>query len=165
MEDLDLKGSLRCPADGAPLVPPATGGSAGESARACPACGGALFGQAQLARIIRHHGVDSLRAGAVPAVLRVCPGCGREMRVYAIAGIDIDACALCPCVWMDAGEFPAVKAALERMQAGRGQVLGQGPIPEPRIGPLDLAFPADDEPWLVLQILADLLSILTGGIP
>jgi Zn-finger nucleic acid-binding protein len=161
MEDLVLKVSPPCPADGAALGAPASAGSA----RVCTACGGALFAQAELARIIRHRGVDRMRAGASPAGLRACPGCGRDMRLYDIEGIEIDACAICPCVWMDAGEFPAVKAALERMDAARRRTHGHGPVPEPRIGPLDLPGTDSVDSWLWPDLLLELIDFLGRVLP
>jgi Zn-finger nucleic acid-binding protein len=47
---------------------------------------------------------------------RRCPKCGLGMAAvdYAETGVAVDCCAACKGVWLDAGEFPRIIAALEQ---------------------------------------------------
>jgi Zn-finger nucleic acid-binding protein len=50
---------------------------------------------------------------------RHCPQCGTQMRGETHSGLTIERCASCASVWLDAGEFDAVRQAL----------LPQTPVP------------------------------------
>ena len=58
--------------------------------------------------------LESRRAGPQrpDARPRLCPPCGAPMRSETHSGLTIERCAACASVWLDAGEFDAVRQAL-----------------------------------------------------
>jgi len=116
---------LRCPADSHPLVSHAQGAA---SFAVCGECAGVWIDGETLARSApeadalplssrRPRGVALRRPGD-----RGCPSCARGLAGERVEGIEIDRCTACGGVWLDAGEYDAVRARLappgERPVAG-----------------------------------------------
>ena len=84
---------------------------------ACPSCHGLWF-QARLAG----SSLDSISRleapyGGKPAGMRIrgrterrCVSCARALSAATIERIEVDRCATCDALWLDAGELPAVAA-------------------------------------------------------
>ena len=89
---------------------------------------------------------DPQPAGPRP---RQCPLCATEMRSEQCAGMTIERCPACASVWLDAGEFDAVRDTLLKDQATTGQ-------PRPELGTGWTAFDALTEATIaVLPTLFD----------
>ena len=92
----------------------------------CPSCKGVWFDCDELRKAkdevdpslawqdfdLWKHG-DRFRISPRP---RKCPKCDLDMATvdYAETGVAVDCCAACKGVWLDAGEFPKIIAALEQ---------------------------------------------------
>jgi Zn-finger nucleic acid-binding protein len=106
---------LRCPADGFPLAPRAIGSA---SIAVCEKCSGIWFTREALL----HPSVDP---AALPPASRTpipstgrrriasCPVCRRALLAERVEGIDIDRCVHCDGVWLDPGEYDAVRHRIE----------------------------------------------------
>jgi Zn-finger nucleic acid-binding protein len=44
---------------------------------------------------------------------RVCPECTRALESQSVEGVEIERCAYCKGVWLDAGEYDAVRKRIE----------------------------------------------------
>jgi Zn-finger nucleic acid-binding protein len=112
---------LRCPIDGYPLVPQVIGTA---SIAVCEKCSGIWFTREALL----HPSVDpaSLPPASrapVPATgrrrrLTSCPVCRRRLLGERVEGIDIDRCVHCAGVWLDPGEYDAVRHRIDRSHPG-----------------------------------------------
>jgi len=97
----------------------------------CPTCHGAWYGSGELRRskdaedrdliwndfeFWRHE--DRFRPSACPFG---CPACGAPLvtLAYGDTGVEIDACPACRGIWLDAGEFERIIAALEHEVSAR----------------------------------------------
>ena len=108
---------LRCPIDGWPLGPRAIGAA---SFAVCEKCSGIWFTREAL----QHPSVDpeSLpRASRTPIPtterrrrIASCPVCHRALLGERVEGIDIDRCIDCDGVWLDPGEYDAVRHRIEQ---------------------------------------------------
>jgi Zn-finger nucleic acid-binding protein len=108
---------MRCPRDRAALV--AQGRQVGVLA-ACPSCDGLWVSAA--ARRVRPEAIEArvpaaarrvrARAPGGSATGGPCPACGARLAGRRVEGIVLDACAACGGVWLDAGEFDAVRVWL-----------------------------------------------------
>ncbi len=107
---------LRCPVDGYPLVPH-TGVAA--SVAVCEKCVGVWLTREALQR-------PSVDPAALPPASRVpsreprrsrkhpsCPVCRRGLVAERVEGIEIDRCLHCGGVWVDPGEYDAVRQRIE----------------------------------------------------
>lgn len=45
--------------------------------------------------------------------IRVCPECLRALEAQRVEGVEIDRCVYCKGVWLDAGEYDAVRKRIE----------------------------------------------------
>lgn len=112
---------LRCPVDGFPLAPRAIGPA---SIAVCEKCSGVWFTREALL----HPSVDP---AALPHASRIpppetrkrrrtasCPICRRQLLAERVEGIDIDRCVHCEGVWLDPGEYDAVRHRIEHTQRG-----------------------------------------------
>ena len=50
--------------------------------------------------------------------IRVCPICSRHLEAERVEGVEIDRCSHCAGVWLDAGEYAAVRKRIE-IQPGK----------------------------------------------
>lgn len=110
---------LRCPSDGTALVTDATHAVA---FAACPRCAGVWFAREAL----EHHTSQPVpiplasrqprpRAEGGPAQPRQprpCATCTTRLTTLRVEGIEIDRCDGCGGVWLDAGEYDAIRAHL-----------------------------------------------------
>jgi Zn-finger nucleic acid-binding protein len=106
---------LRCPADGFALAPQAIGSA---SIAVCEKCSGIWFTREALL----HPSVDPAalpRASRTPIPstgrrrVASCPVCRRSLLAERVEGIDIDRCVQCDGVWLDPGEYDAVRHRIE----------------------------------------------------
>ena len=113
---------LRCPVDGFPLGPQAIGSA---SIAVCEKCSGIWFTREALL----HPSVDP---AALPRASRTpipptgrrrkfasCPVCRRSLLPERVEGIDIDRCVHCAGVWLDPGEYDAVRHRIESTHLSR----------------------------------------------
>ncbi len=113
---------LRCPVDGFPLAPQAVGSA---SIAVCEKCSGIWFTREALL----HPSVDP---AALPPASRTpippsgrrrkiasCPVCRRPLLPERVEGIDIDRCVHCAGVWLDPGEYDAVRHRIESTDLAR----------------------------------------------
>ena len=126
---------LRCPVDGYPLAPQAIGPA---PIAICEKCSGVWFAKEALI-------APSVEPDALPPRTRIagtesrkrktksCPICRHSLLVESIEGIEIDRCIQCAGVWLDPGEYDAVRDRIE----------------EERVGPRAEADPATKEESLV----------------
>ena len=123
---------LRCPADSHPLVSHAQGAA---SFAVCGECAGVWIDGETLARSApeadalplssrRPRGVALRRPGD-----RGCPSCARGLAGERVEGIEIDRCTACGGVWLDAGEYDAVRA--RRPPAARSAAPGGRAVARP----------------------------------
>lgn len=108
---------MRCPVDASPLREHRYDD---EVVAACQQCQGLWLrvtdlrdaamrdGLAALVRQTGDGGVLGARPSA-PAT-RHCPGCGLPLASRTVGGVEIDCCAGCRGIWLDAGERPAIAA-------------------------------------------------------
>ena len=107
---------LRCPVDGYPLTSQAIDTS---SIAVCEKCSGIWFTRDALLP-------PSVEPASLPRASRApiagtwkrrrvanCPVCRRALLAERIEGIDIDRCVHCAGVWLDAGEYDAVRHRIE----------------------------------------------------
>jgi Zn-finger nucleic acid-binding protein len=75
----------------------------------CPECKGLFFGPDEVARALggAGHGLRSRVAGLAQGALP-CPRDGKPMRVLMHEGVELDLCADCGSLWLDAGELGKV---------------------------------------------------------
>ena len=112
---------LRCPVDGCGLAPRAIGPA---SIAVCEKCSGIWFTREAL----NHPSVDP---AALPRASRTripttgtrrkfasCPVCRRALLAERVEGIDIDSCVHCDGVWLDPGEYDAVRHRIEHRNRG-----------------------------------------------
>lgn len=109
---------LRCACEAHPvLVPQELPG--GLPVRACEACGGSALAMGDYRHWREHAGaeahapVDLLVVEDRPAA-RPCPSCARLMqrvRVGATPDFRLDRCAACALLWLDRGEWDALRSA------------------------------------------------------
>lgn len=91
----------------------------GPVANGCPACGGAALEMDDYRRWREQASVDASAAAGVLVVedhpaARPCPSCARLMQRVRVGGTPdfrIDRCAACALVWLDRGEWDALRAA------------------------------------------------------
>jgi Zn-finger nucleic acid-binding protein len=105
---------LRCPVDGHDLE---RRDIDRRPAAACRHCHGIwISGPAIAETQLRPDQVPSesrrVTSGQSDATPRHCPLCDTRMRSEQHAGVTIERCAACDSVWLDAGEFDAVRTAL-----------------------------------------------------
>lgn len=107
---------MRCPVDRQPLIPKAIGDAA---YAICDECDGLWLTRKALEP-------PSIEPAALPAgsrkarprsrpqrKIRVCPECDRHLYAESVEGIEIDRCMHCTGVWLDAGEYDAVRKRIE----------------------------------------------------
>jgi Zn-finger nucleic acid-binding protein len=87
-------------------------------AASCPRCHGLWISGPALAETrlpVEQVPHESRRPGPPPpdAGPRRCPQCDALMRSETHAGLTIERCAACASVWLDAGEFDAVRRVLQ----------------------------------------------------
>jgi Zn-finger nucleic acid-binding protein len=130
---------LRCPADGYPLHLETVGAA---SFAVCENCSGLwLTREALLSPSVDPS--DLPRDSRVPSQptrrrrkIASCPTCRRQLLPERVEGIDIDRCVHCAGVWLDRGEYDAVRHHIEHPQAGvtaRPQLTGAESVAE-RVG-------------------------------
>jgi len=113
---------LRCPVDGFPLASQAIGSA---SIAVCEKCSGIWFTREALL----HPSVDPaalprasrtpIRATGKRRRVASCPVCRRSLLAERVEGIDIDSCVHCAGVWLDAGEYDAVRHRIENNHLAR----------------------------------------------
>ena len=113
---------LRCPVDGFPLASQAIGSA---FIAVCEKCSGIWFTREALL----YPSVDSAalpRASRTPIPatgkcrrVASCPVCRRSLLAERVEGIDIDSCVHCAGVWLDPGEYDAVRHRIENNHLAR----------------------------------------------
>ena len=109
---------LRCPTDGSILTRDTAHAVAFAT---CTECAGVWFAREALA----HHSSEPVRippasrrprpgaeGGAPDRRPRPCAACAAVLTVVRVQGIEIDRCDECGGVWLDAGEYDAIRAHL-----------------------------------------------------
>ncbi len=107
---------MRCPVDRHPLTPQAIGDA---TYAICGECAGLWLTRKALEP-------PSIDPASLPAKsrqgrarsrprrkIRACPECARHLYAESIEGVEIDRCVHCVGVWLDAGEYDAVRKRLE----------------------------------------------------
>jgi Zn-finger nucleic acid-binding protein len=113
---------LRCPADGFPLAPRAVGSA---SIAVCEKCSGIWFTrEALLYPSVDPAALPPASRTPIPATGRrrkdaSCPICRRSLLAERIEGIDIERCVHCAGVWLDPGEYDAVRHRIEDRHLAR----------------------------------------------
>ena len=108
---------MLCPVDGAAMAAHEHGDIHFE---ACPECHGLWFEREQLSASARAHdfaapsAYGAARAGgesrrSTGGQLR-CPRCERPLLTKFLGDVELDVCLHCRAVWLDAGEFDAVRS-------------------------------------------------------
>lgn len=91
----------------------------GPASLACDQCGGHWIAAARYWEWLERHGprlpeqAAELTPSGEPSVAKLCPDCGHLLLPYRVGhGTDfrIDHCATCNGVWLDGGEWEALKA-------------------------------------------------------
>lgn len=113
---------MLCPVDGAALAAVNPQGAL----QACPRCDGQLAQTETLARIVKHHGFDLLKLKPDAHRSRNCPGCWKGMKIYDLEGLEIDLCPVCALVWMDAEEWPRLRAFVQKAGTERAALSPAG---------------------------------------
>jgi Zn-finger nucleic acid-binding protein len=131
---------MRCPADGSVMVRRDIDRRPAASCRQCHGLwiSGSAIAETQLPA--EQVPLESRRGGPQRphAMPRHCPQCRTPMRSEQHSGLTIERCAACASVWLDAGEFDAVRLAL----------LPQAPVPaRPR------SLPSAD--WTAFELLGE----------
>ena len=86
----------------------------------CPDCSGLLLDEAEVAAALGHK-PDAARIAALPPSKVACPRDGKTMRALEHKGVEVDLCAACGSLWLDAGELEKVSARKSR--AGRNAAM------------------------------------------
>ncbi|MFL5569433.1 MAG: zf-TFIIB domain-containing protein [Gemmatimonadaceae bacterium] len=132
---------LRCPVDGFPLTYQAIGSA---SIAVCEKCSGIWFTREALL-------YPSVDPAALPPASRTpipatgkrrtvgsCPVCRRSLLAERIEGIYIDSCVHCAGVWLDPGEYAAVRHRIENNHLAREaqakSASGMGSVDRPGDG-------------------------------
>lgn len=66
---------------------------------------------------------DQRRGGTVVTTAardRDCPQCTRRLTLVRVAGVEIDRCDTCGGLWLDAGEYDAIRNQLGAVRGGAG---------------------------------------------
>ncbi len=99
------------------------------SADVCDACGGIWLDGAELAQVSPSLGGLPFRAAEIAEIAigsdLACPRCSAGMRSFDLLDVPIDACRECQGVWLDGGEYEAMK------RAETGEATGAAPAPAP----------------------------------
>jgi uncharacterized protein len=106
---------MLCPVDGAAMAAHEHGDIHFE---ACPECHGLWFEREQLTASARagDFSAPSAYGSGGPAAPRSmggalrCPRCERRLLTKRLGEVELDACPHCRAVWLDAGEFDAVRS-------------------------------------------------------
>ncbi|WP_343213924.1 zf-TFIIB domain-containing protein [Gemmatimonas sp.] len=105
---------MRCPIDGHEMVRRDIDRRPAASCRHCHGLwiSGPAIAETQLP--VDHVPIESRRAGPMRPDARPChcPQCNAVMRSERLSGLSIERCVACASVWLDAGEFDAVRMAL-----------------------------------------------------
>jgi Zn-finger nucleic acid-binding protein len=102
---------MKCPVDRAELVEELVGSTGFAS---CPECGGLWLPHSARVDLVDPQSL-SQATRRVPEERRVrrkyraCPRCKISMAAQTIEGIEIDRCMTCDGIWLDAGEYDAVR--------------------------------------------------------
>jgi len=112
---------ILCPVDRHPLSVQAI---AAVSVATCSECAGVWFTRKALE-------APSVEPSALPAEsrrahtpkrrgrkVRACPECLRSLESQMVEGVEIERCVYCKGVWLDAGEYDAVRKRIEIQRPG-----------------------------------------------
>lgn len=103
---------MKCPRDGAVMTFTDDGT---HMRNRCPGCSGLLLDEAEVAAALgqgrkRSGAIGPERIAALPQGRLPCPRDGKPMRVLDHQGVEIDLCADCGSLWLDAGELEKIGA-------------------------------------------------------
>ena len=125
-------GRLRCPVDRSELLEQKLGAA---NIAICRDCGGLwLSPKARMAPSVDPSSLPEVTQKASDAShplrkYKMCPACGITLISEKIKGIEIDRCTKCDGVWLDAGEYAAVRSRIEiQGVAGRRAKTKNPPI-------------------------------------
>lgn len=112
---------MRCPVDRQPLSVKAIGAVAFAT---CSECAGVwLTRKALEAPSVEPTALQAeSRRAQIPKrrgrKVRVCPECFRSLEAQRVEGVEIERCVYCKGVWLDAGEYDAVRKRIEVQPPG-----------------------------------------------
>lgn len=89
----------------------------------------------------------------------VCPGCGSYLIAERVEGVEIDRCNKCQGIWLDAGEYDAVRKRIEILGEGLSAKRKQSPATTKELlGAIDGAIegPAD----ILFEVIQALLHMI-----
>ena len=113
---------MKCPRDRSILVFVEEGG---QVSNRCPQCSGLLLEEEDVAAAMGKRGVPAAeKLASLPESKVTCPRDGKPMRLLMHEGVEIDLCAECNALWLDAGEIEKIKRS--RGGAGRKAALAAG---------------------------------------
>ena len=113
---------MKCPRDGSILAFAEEGGLLSNR---CPECSGLLLEEEDVAAAMGKRGVPAAeKVESLPTGKVTCPRDGKPMRLLMHEGVEIDLCAECNALWLDAGEIEKIKRS--RGGAGRRAALAAG---------------------------------------
>ena len=136
----------RCPIDRVELTEQTVGGA---EVAICGECGGLwLSRKARMAPSVEPSSLPSATQNPSDAShplrkYKMCPACGITLLSENIKGIEIDRCAKCDGVWLDAGEYAAVRSRIE-IQAVTGRRAKRQEAPITSIRRRDAAKPPEE---------------------
>lgn len=110
-------GVLACPRDAAALDRVTVDGVALDK---CPSCRGTWFDATELRRVAHDKELEKLAShvGKYPAQSGFpCPRCGGSCVAAFVGDVEVDTCAACHGVWLDAGELDEAKRQVEIRRA------------------------------------------------
>jgi Zn-finger nucleic acid-binding protein len=106
---------MKCPRDGAVLTFIDDGT---HMRNRCPGCSGWLLDEAEVATALGGgRKPDAARLASLPVSKVACPRDGKPMRALEHKGVEVDLCAACGSLWLDAGELE--KMGARKSNAGR----------------------------------------------
>jgi Zn-finger nucleic acid-binding protein len=107
---------MKCPRDRSVLVFTDEGP---HSRNKCPACKGILVGKDEVALALGGKAPDAARIAALPESGVACPRDGSTLRRVENHGVEVDLCAECLSVWLDAGELEKIVAPGKKAQRAK----------------------------------------------
>lgn len=121
MRQIPVRGPLTCPHDRTELRPFRVGDLEVDT---CLTCTGVWLDQGELARVahdVELEAIVSAARGPTPSPF-ACPRCAGECGRASVEGIELDACASCGGIWVDAEELHGVRVRVlaARAPGGRG---------------------------------------------
>lgn len=124
MRTIPVQGPLCCPRDRTELTPFRIGEV---SVDTCGRCSGVWLDAGELARVAHDEEMEQLVRASVDAVPSAfaCPRCAGVCRAAKLEGVEMDSCAACGGIWVDAGELRAARVGvMVRRAAERAGVIG-----------------------------------------